>query len=334
MNDTAKNESAGHEEKEHEQEEIVGSEFSPGAQLSARRQALNWSIEQVANQLNLAPRQILAIETDNYAALPGMASVRGFIRSYAKLLNVDAAPLLEAIAKEAPSTESVMPLRRELTEVRFAESRLSSSGNRPSMARIASIVLLLFALVAGGIYVMQQMGMQSLLPIPFQQLGMVSSPIITSPVGSAETVVDEPSTTLGDAHPDSEKNVIDATLDSAGSDNAKNPATVVTDAAVNAVNGIVTAGSTAVPSVHNSDTDTKNKLTLKLREDSWVEIKRPDNSTLVSALFKADTTESFKITGPVSMTIGNAAGVDVILRGKTVELKAGTKSNVARLTLK
>ena len=64
---------------------------SVGTRLSAEREALGWSVEQVASQLNLAPRQIQALEQDNYAALPGIASVRGFIRAYAKLLKIDPA---------------------------------------------------------------------------------------------------------------------------------------------------------------------------------------------------------------------------------------------------
>src|ERR1700736_2109394 len=92
MNDMTMNDSTTHKEADRQQQEDA--QPAPGAQLAAQRQALNWSIEQVANQLNLAPRQIQAIEADNYAALPGMASVRGFIRAYAKLLKIDAAPLL------------------------------------------------------------------------------------------------------------------------------------------------------------------------------------------------------------------------------------------------
>ena len=75
-------------------EEIVEAVLTPGAQLALQRQARGWSIEEVATQLNLAARQIQAIEADNYAALPGMASVRGFIRGYAKILKVDPSPLL------------------------------------------------------------------------------------------------------------------------------------------------------------------------------------------------------------------------------------------------
>lgn len=70
-----------------------------------------------------------------------------------------------------------------------------------------------------------------------------------------------------------------------------------------------------------------------MKEDSWVEIRRADDSVLVSRLFKAGTTEVFDVASPVSMVVGNAAGVSVMLRGKPIDI-AGNSSNVARLNLK
>ncbi len=72
--------------------------LSPGAKLAASRNAMGWSIEQVAFQLRLAPRQITSIEMDDYASLPEPAIVRGFIRAYAKLLKLDPGPLVALIS--------------------------------------------------------------------------------------------------------------------------------------------------------------------------------------------------------------------------------------------
>src|SRR3954451_3829508 len=108
MSDTAMNETA---DDQNRQQRDQSAPVLPGIQLRERRQALGWTVEHVANQLNLAPRQIEAIETDNYAALPGIASIRGFIRAYAKLLKVDASPLIAMIAGEVTTAVDTMPLR-------------------------------------------------------------------------------------------------------------------------------------------------------------------------------------------------------------------------------
>src|SRR5438093_7592996 len=99
----------------------------PGAQLAAQRQALDWSVEQIADQLKLAPRQVLALENDNYSALPGAAVTRGFVRAYAKVLKMDADALLAMLPSGVGSDP--IPLRRELSTP-FAQSRMPFSGRR------------------------------------------------------------------------------------------------------------------------------------------------------------------------------------------------------------
>ena len=106
-------------------------------------------------------------------------------------------------------------------------------------------------------------------------------------------------------------------------------ATPLTQASVAVANKAPIIAPIAVVPVNSKDA-----LAIKVREDSWVEIKRTDNSVLVSRLLKAGTSEIVAVNEPVTMVIGNAAGVDVTLRGKSVDVLTGNSSNVARLNLK
>ena len=56
---------------------------APGATLAAQREAMGLTVEQIADQLKLAPRQVVALEQGDFASLPNMAVTRGFIRAYA-----------------------------------------------------------------------------------------------------------------------------------------------------------------------------------------------------------------------------------------------------------
>ena len=70
----------------------------PGALLRAAREAAGLSLDAVAQQLKLAPRQVKALEDDDFGAPAGPArSCRGFVRNYARLLNLDAEDLLLAL---------------------------------------------------------------------------------------------------------------------------------------------------------------------------------------------------------------------------------------------
>ncbi len=68
-----------------------------GTRLRDARVAAGLSIDAVAQQLKLAPRQVVALEECDFAALPGRTFVRGFVRNYARLLRLDAVALLEAL---------------------------------------------------------------------------------------------------------------------------------------------------------------------------------------------------------------------------------------------
>lgn len=72
---------------------------SPGAALAAARTAQGLSIEYISAKLKLTSFQIKAIEADDYSVLPGAVFARGFVRNYARLLNLDAEPLMLAMAQ-------------------------------------------------------------------------------------------------------------------------------------------------------------------------------------------------------------------------------------------
>ncbi|HVG05010.1 MAG TPA: helix-turn-helix domain-containing protein, partial [Burkholderiaceae bacterium] len=80
-----------------------------GARLARQRQSAGLSVSDIASTLRLHPNQVRAIEDEDLARLPALAYVRGFVRSYARLLNIDAEPLLTDLnAKLAPAQESVV----------------------------------------------------------------------------------------------------------------------------------------------------------------------------------------------------------------------------------
>ncbi|AHE67108.1 helix-turn-helix domain-containing protein [Legionella oakridgensis] len=68
----------------------------PGAQLAAVRQAKGYSTDYVAGKLHLRVRLIELLEADEYHSMPEPVFIKGYLRAYAKLLDVSPEPLLEA----------------------------------------------------------------------------------------------------------------------------------------------------------------------------------------------------------------------------------------------
>lgn len=286
---------------------------SPGAYLSARRQALGWSIEQVADQIKLAPRQVLAIECDDYLALPPMVVTRGFIRAYAKCLKVDVAPLMAMVRLEVVPKIDAVPLRRAIP-MNFSESRFPLMGNRNSvlskwnMGVIFLILLLLSFLLA-------------------QRMGWL-------PDLSKVTVV--ASIIRDDSIPEKISSHVESNATVFGPEVAKVNtviAPVLTQTSISGLKDALHVPVVASPASPN-DAAGKNQLMLQAHDDSWIEIKRANNSIVFSRILKAGEIEKFEINEPVLLTIGNVAGMGVTFRGESLNARAGGNGNVARINLK
>ncbi len=118
-----------------------------GLLLRQAREAAGLTLDAVAQQLKLAPRQVDALEQSDYTRLPGRTFVRGFMRNYARLLHLDPEMVLSAMpgaaaapSLEAPALHATAPSIGELP---------TAERTRSGMTRWV-IPLLLIAIVAGA----------------------------------------------------------------------------------------------------------------------------------------------------------------------------------------
>jgi cytoskeleton protein RodZ len=135
----------------------------PGDLLAARRNELRWTLQEVSQRLKLAPRQITALEANDFASLPGMASVRGFIRSYARLLELDPVPLLAMLSNEANPAVDPILLRRPLPSRGFPGRRYAPpSGHRRGSRRLSGLALLVMVFVGALAYAAYRHGLPTI----------------------------------------------------------------------------------------------------------------------------------------------------------------------------
>src|SRR5205823_732359 len=158
-----------------------------GAQLRAAREALGLSQDAVAQQLKLAPRQVRAIEEDDYARLPGRTFVRGFVRNYARLVHLDPG----AVAAGLPRVDGTSPLDRpSLTTVSRPMAEMPvASVRRQSSTRWLIPIVLLAIVAAAGVYEYTRTQSTS------RRAAIESSapePSATAPAGQSTTVLPNP----------------------------------------------------------------------------------------------------------------------------------------------
>lgn len=85
-----------------------GQSAGAGALLRMARETRGMSVTEVAAALKLSPRQIVAIENEDFSRLSGATFIRGFVRNYAKLLKVDAAPVMAALEERQVLPQAVL----------------------------------------------------------------------------------------------------------------------------------------------------------------------------------------------------------------------------------
>lgn len=278
----------------------------PGGLLAARRQALGLSIEDVSQRVRLAPRQIIALEADDFESLPGAATLRGFIRSYAKLLGLDPAPLVAMLPREPNPALDAVGARRPLPASGFRPRRYGPSTQHRRgawrMAGLAAVVLVFVGTLAFVAYRNDWLPSAATQP----EQGAAASDGSDMAVGNAS----------GAPEPLSVKPEMPA-------QSAPEPASAAT-----------VAPATSAPATPTPATSAAAAAALKLnaRQDAWVEvIAIRGEKKLLSKLMRAGSTELVQVSEPVTLVVGNVSGVDAVFRGQSLNLGGAARDNVARL---
>lgn len=154
--------------------------FSVGTVLREARERLGLSLADVESRLKFASRQIEALEADNFTRLPEISFVRRFVRSYAKLLQLDPAPLLASLPVEPaqPSLHTASVAIDVPFPNIYATRRINIIWLSTGLVVIA-ITLILFLWLNRGMPIMQQATMKAIelptiIPIPASRVIAVS----------------------------------------------------------------------------------------------------------------------------------------------------------------
>ncbi|WP_319633276.1 helix-turn-helix domain-containing protein [Janthinobacterium violaceinigrum] len=305
-----------------------------GAQLKAQREALGWPVEQVADQLKLAPRQVIALEEGDMAALPNVAVVRGFVRAYAKVVRLDAAPLVAMIeVHPAPAQDPAAPVRREISAT-FSESRFPSMTQRSSnqtplwiAGAVAVVVAAAFGAYKLGYVPASLLSSHAEKETAHADVGPVETTLIKP--GQDLTPVQTPSVPLISVPPPPGN---DTQTGAPAANAASAPAVAAVPPA--AVPAPAPAATAAVAPPVAAAAVGANALVLKVEQDSWVEIRRPGTTPLISRMVKAGSTETFDITGPATLVVGKPGVVQATLRGAKLDLPTVAGGTISRVSIK
>ena len=275
----------------------------PGAILRAEREALGVTVREVSETLNLSIAVIEAIEEDDYARLPGPVFARGYVRSYARLLELDPEPLVA----QYPRPPDPVPLTRSRPESPVWEW----IRRRPELvlgAAAAALVLLLVLLVMwlwpGGDDGAAPGAAGSEAVLEEDQASAAFDEAVTTPwqVAAPESVAQAAPRLVSHGAPD----------------------------------GVIEPFRAPSPDsgiVHRITERGDDRLEFTFIEDSWVEVRNAIGAPLYSELNRGGTELVLVGEGPFRILLGYAPGVELTFNGEPLPLAPHTRDNVANLVL-
>lgn len=300
---------------------------SLGSLLREARLKRNATQQDVSNSLRYSVKQIDALENNALEALPDAMMTRGFIRSYAKYLEIDAEPLLASYrATLGDDPQKVISVKSSMRPVALTKETLPWLNYT-----LATIVVLLF-LLAWIAYV-EYMPQQPLQTSPDAGVSLQD----TEKVVSAAVPNPEPMPEV--ALPAAERATeAEANVDLNGMDIAQTEANAVANVNQNAnpAAQVVATPTTPVASAtinaQQQNTAVKN-ITFSFSGQSWVSVTDKTGKVVYEKLSHAGEHETIQATPPLNVVIGNASDTKLNFSGQDLDLATNTKNNVARITL-
>jgi cytoskeleton protein RodZ len=289
--------------------EVTELPSSPGARLRREREGRGMSQQQAAEALNLDPAILAHLEANDFAALGAPVFVKGHLRRYATLLGMNEDELLLAYerSKQHLGEPTLVPKSRlEMAPVR-------GKPKWPWVVGGAVLFLVASALIA---YVSEN-------GLPWAGDATEESSQSDTAVTTTTTTSAGPQAAPSDATPG---NVPPTT---AAGDAAAAPATPANG--LPATNGPAPFSSTnpapasaATPATDAAATPAvapppgQVALQLRFTADSWVEVFDGSGKAVLYDLGKAGSERTITAQAPVSVTLGDARGVGIIVNGRTL----------------
>lgn len=289
-------------EAETEQQEAPQPAQSVGSLLKTERERLGLSREQITVRTRMRTQVIEAIENEAWTSLPPAVFVRGFLRSYAKVLGVSQDTVMGLYAQSAPAERPGL------------EPHPEPPKSRRRAATLALLVLVILAVVYGMWHFYPSLhGHQGLRDTEKRDQEAAIQTIRTdkevSPVPSQPAVPSPPPVRVVEEPPKQEPAPVQGT----SQETALSPKEIES------------------PAGDQVNDDGRLFLTGIVKERTWLRI-RIDGKEENEYLFQPGSRPQWKGKESFYMLIGNAAGIEFELNGKKVG-RLGSPGQVIRLTL-
>ena len=283
---------------------------SLGNKFRTVRESQGLTLEQMASRTRIQESFLNALEEDAFERLPERVFTKGFVRAYARSLNLDEEECLRLFAECSAS------FYQEEGEGQQKFALLNEDKRKGRTSRVVAVLLVGGLFLLGGLVLLQQQSPRT----------STLSPVSQQAVEPRDTALSEPglpgnaSESAGDHPSSSSERHVDADPGAVNMEAASTTDVDETPEESPADDG------PATPSLSSSDTlpvfsptiaseDELLVLEIRTLETTWV-VVRSDEKGPQEALLQVGETVKWKARERFLLTLGNAGGVEVRLNGE------------------
>ncbi len=311
-----------------------------GKQLRQARESAGLTLTQVAESQHLRPSIIQAIEEGNYHQVDSELFLKGYVRTYAGLVGLDADRVVASLNKE------LEPLRREKAAAEEINPLQDIERRKRQKVRIAKSISFILVIVVLGLLAYRFISLpeQSVAPEPSDGSGPA-----TEQQGSQfdDGIQAKPSDELEDLSPEQGRDGDDEPVALTTGSDAPEAGVFADDGGVESINedlpasesfsnadvtvqsdtaGVRAEGDNIAQPVsdgENSYAEVQNLFTASFSDDCWIQVTDARGRTLVAAIRRAGESVSVEGIPPLRIVLGAAdAVVQLEFAGESVDLSS------------
>ncbi len=351
---SSKNTVDKNEKRESQADTLSPQALGPGDELKRARKASGRELTDFASELNISKEHLAAIEANQFKNLPGPTFVKGYIRAYARSLDLESKPLVDLYL----SSENIKPVSTARPKANYEQR--SGLG-----ILIGSAILAMAAVTVLTIWLM---GDEEEVPVLESDSAVPAIDVVDSTQSAGQWI---------DEAPPLESNAADKAVRDVLFTRSSNATSMVTTQptqseqwqadVINAPDPVVarvvipeasiaeksfkpvTPEVTQMSSPSSADNlmtdqapaqqpvfsgEGSDSIDLLLSEDSWVEVQDSSGAILLQGLYSAGSSRLIKGDAPFQVFLGNAPGVAIKFNGEFFDSLSFTRdNNTARFAL-
>lgn len=311
---------------------IDPSQLVAGQMLAQQREKLGLSVEECANTLKLSVVKIEALESGDSKPFVSETFIRGYLKSYAKLLGLTEAEVIDGYQSQKSGASCIAG---------SGQSTIDSTTSRWWLPYIVGIVIILLWFAISSQLESQKKRAALLDSDKVEQPNLQASPLLqvdndglsvdgvllnNSAELDAVTVesVDESVELKGEDAQEFESEEDNSALNS-DDVTPLDESDAQLDIILPSVEPLVDTGEEVVAG--------SDQLLFTFAEDCWVEIVDADNATIVSSLRAENTELLVRGKAPFFIILGNISGATLHFNGEPIALNNSRDGRTLRLNL-